>query len=180
MRDGADGALMSQRLRPGIPEPVFLMFSRKKVETCDVDEPLQFLRGLTANPHAALEYCGRISLVVDGYNDDPREIFEVPEVRAFVKELDRQWPYWFFFLSQADDSVKMLESCLCDTIEVIPGVASIDLDQMEIALARHFDAMNRLCEALNVPEEKNEEISDGIISLIRNASVEEIDGDNYQ
>ena len=171
---------MSQRLRPGIAEPVFLMFSRRQVDTCDFAEPLEFLRGLTADPRAALDYCGRISLVVDGYNDDPREIFEVPEVRTFIKGLDRQWPYWFFFLSQADDSIKLLESCLCDTIEVMPGVASIYLKQMERALVRHFAAMNRLCEALNVPEEKIEEISEGIISLIHNASVEQIDGDDYQ
>ena len=63
---------------------------------------------------------------------------------------------------------------------MIPGVASIDLDQMERALARHFGAMNRLCEALNVPEEQIEEISEGIVSLIHNASVERIDGDDYQ
>lgn len=171
---------MNQRLRPGISEPVFLMFSRRQVETSDIDEPLLFLRGLTADPRAALEYCGRISLIVDGYNDDPREIFEVPEVRAFIKNIDQQWPYWFFFLSQVDDSIKMLESCLCDTIEVIPGVASIDLEQMERSLARHFGAMNRFCEALNVPEEKIVEISEGIISIIHNASVDQIDGDEYQ
>jgi hypothetical protein len=171
---------MSQHLRAGVSDPVFLVFSRRQVEACDIGEPLEFLRDLTANPRAALDYCGRISLVIDGYNDDPREIFEVPEVRAFVKKLDQQWSYWLFFLSQADESVKMLESCLCDTIEVVPGVASIDLDQMEIALARHFGAMNRLCEALNVPGEKNEEIADGVISLIRNASVDQIKGDDYQ
>jgi hypothetical protein len=39
--------------------------------------------------------------------------------------------------------------------------------------------MNRLCEALNVPEEQIEEISEGIVSLIH-ASVERIDGDDYQ
>ena len=142
---------MTQRLRPGIAEPVFLMFSRQQIETGDIGEPLEFLRAVTANPRA-----------------------------AFLKGLDAQWPYWFFFLSQADDSIKLLESCLCDTIEVIPGVASIDLDQMERALARHFGAMNRLCEALNVPEEQIEEISEGIVSLIQNASVERIDGDDYQ
>lgn len=171
---------MTQRLRPGIAEPVFLMFSRQQIETGDIGEPLEFLRGLTADPRAALDYCGRISLMVDGYNDDPREIFEISEVRAFLKGLDAQWPYWFFFLSQADDSIKLLESCLCDTIEVIPSVASIDLDQMERALARHFGAMNRLCEALNVPEVQIEQMSEGIVSLIQNASVERIDGDDYQ
>ncbi|MCA8994086.1 MAG: hypothetical protein KDA88_19045 [Planctomycetaceae bacterium] len=84
---------MTQRLRPGIAEPVFLMFSRQQIETGDIGEPLAFLRGLTATPRAALDYCGRISLMVDGYNDDPREIFEISEVRAFIKGLDAQWPY---------------------------------------------------------------------------------------
>ena len=37
-----------------------------------------------------------------------------------------------------------------------------------------------MCEALNVPEEKNEEISEGIMSLIHNASVEQIECDDYR
>jgi len=171
---------MDQRLRPAVSEPVILMFSRRQVETCDVDEPLQFLLSLTAGRDVAIEYSGRISLVVDGYNDDPRELFEIPKVRAYFKRLDLAWPNWFFFLSQADESIKLLESCLCDTIEVVPGVTSIDLDQLERSLARHFGAMNALCEALNVPEEKNEEITEGIISLIHNAAVERIEGDEYR
>jgi hypothetical protein len=40
--------------------------------------------------------------------------------------------------------------------------------------------MNRFCEAIDVSEERIEEISEGIISLIQNASVQQIDGDNYQ
>jgi hypothetical protein len=83
---------MTQRLRPGIAEPVFLMFSRQQIETGDIGEPLEFLRGLTADPRAALDYCGRISLMVDGYNDDPREIFEISEVRAFIKASTRSGP----------------------------------------------------------------------------------------
>ena len=171
---------MDLRLRPGIYEPIFLMFSRRQVETCDIDEPLQFLHRIAASSSEALKYCGRISLMVDGYNDDPRELYEIPEVRIFISRIDKQWPYWFFFLSQADDSIKLLESCLSNTIEVIPGVASFDFEQMEQTLARHFGAMNRLCETLGVPEDKTDEISEGIISLIQNSSVERIDGDEYQ
>jgi hypothetical protein len=62
---------MTQRLRPGIAGPVFLMFSCRQVETGDINEPLGFSRSLTADPQAALDYSGRISLVVNGYNDDP-------------------------------------------------------------------------------------------------------------
>jgi hypothetical protein len=171
---------MNQRLRPGVSEPLILMFSRRQVETCDIDEPLQLLHRFIADRRSAIEYCGRISLVIDGYNDDPRELFEIPAVRAYLKRLDQEWPYWFFFLSQADESIKMLESCLCDTIEVVPGVASIDIEQMERVLARHFGAMNRLTEKLDLPKEKCEELAEGIISLIHNAAVEQIQGDDYR
>jgi hypothetical protein len=171
---------MNQRLRPAVTDPIILMFSRRQVETCDVDEPLELLRSLTADRDVAIEFCGRISLVVDGYNDDPRELFEIPEVRAYIKRLDQAWPYWFFFLSQADESIKLLESCLCETIEVVPGVTSIDLEQLERSLARHFAAMHRLGEELDLPEEIREDVAEGIISMFRNAAVERIEGDDYR
>jgi hypothetical protein len=171
---------MTQRLRPAVTDPVILMFSRRQVETCDMDEPLELLRSLTADRGVAIEFCGRISLVVDGYNDDPRELFEVPEVRAYIKRLDQAWPNWFFFLSQVDESIKLLESCLCDTIEVVPGVTSIDVDQMERSLARHFGAMYRLGEELDLPEDLCEQVAEGIIGMFRNAAVERIEGVDYR
>jgi len=91
---------LNQRLRPAVTDPVILMLFRRQVETCDVAEPLVLLRRLTADRQTEIDFCGRISLVVDGYNDDPRELFEVPEVRAYIKRVDQAWPNWFFFLSQ--------------------------------------------------------------------------------
>jgi hypothetical protein len=171
---------MTQRLRPAVTDPVILMFSRRQVETCDMDEPLELLRSLTTGRDVAIKFCGRISLVVDGYNDDPRELFEIPEVRAYMKRLDQAWPYWFFFLSQVDESIKLLESSLCDTIEVVPGVTYIDVDQMERSLARHFGAMYRLGEDLDLPEDLCEEVAEGIIGMFRSAAVERIEGDEYR
>lgn len=80
---------MNQRLRPAVSEPVILMFSRHQVETCDIAEPLALLRRMTADRHTAIDFCGRMSLVVDGYQEDPRELFEIPEVRAYVARLDQ-------------------------------------------------------------------------------------------
>jgi hypothetical protein len=117
---------MNPRFRPAVSEPIYLVISREQVNECDISGPLRVLRQLQGNPEKAVAACGRISLVIDGYNNDPRELFEIPEVRRFIKELDAMWPYWFFFLSQADDSIKVIESCLCDSIEVVPGVTSID------------------------------------------------------
>jgi hypothetical protein len=118
--------------------------------------------------------------VVDGYNDDPRELFELPEVRVYIKRLDQEWRYWFFCLSQADESIKLLESCLSETIEVVPGVTSIDLDQLDQSLARHFAAMHRLSEELDLPKDACDEVAEGIISMFWNAAVERIEGVDYR
>jgi len=170
---------MTQRLRPAVSAPVALMLSRHQVETGGISEPLQILRRLTADRHSAMDFCGRMSLVVDGYQDDPRELFEIPAVRAYVARLDQAWPNWFFFLSQADESIKLLESCLCETIEVVPGVTSINLEQLERSRLQHFTAMHRLREALGLPEDLCEEVAEGIIGMFRNATVERIEGDEY-
>jgi len=52
--------------RPAIQEPVYLVLSRAQVESGDWQEPLAFLRHIVANPDHALEFMGRISLIIDG------------------------------------------------------------------------------------------------------------------
>ena len=171
---------MNQRFRRAVDEPVYLVLAREQIEAGDIEEPLALLRELAGHPRKAMAACGRMSLIADGYDDDPRELFEIPEVRRYLKALDARWPYWFFFLSQADESIKLLESCLCDTIEVIPGVNSIDVEQLEKYLARHFSALNRYSESINLPESRIEEISEGVIALIHNAHVQRIEGNEYE
>ena len=83
-------------------------------------------------------------------------------------------------MGQIDESIKLLESCLCDTIEVVPSVTSIDLEQLERSLARHFTAMHRLREALGLPEDLCEEGAEGIIGMFRNLAVERIEGVDYR
>lgn len=156
-------------------DPVILVLPRSQIEAGDIDEALGLLHQLMSDPETVQSCCGRVSLVIDGYNDDLRELFEIAEVRAFIQALDARWPYWYFFLTQADDSIKLLESCLCDSIEVVPGVNAIDTDQLTASLTRHFAALNRLCVAINLPEHRAEEISEGVISLIQNASIERLD-----
>jgi hypothetical protein len=64
--------------------------------------------------------------------------------------------------------------------EVVPGVTSIDLDQLDRSLGRHFGAMYRLGEALGLPDEMCEEVAEGIVGMFRNATVERIEGDEYR
>lgn len=75
-------------LRRGVVEPVALLISRHEVEAGDAPRVVDRLLALLSTPQAIWRYRGEMSLVVDGYNDDPRELVDIAEVRAILRELD--------------------------------------------------------------------------------------------
>lgn len=95
-------------LRKGVTDPVVLMISRRQVEQQDLASVLDALKLFTATREDAWRYRGQMSLVVDGYNHDPRDLVDIPEVRSLLKRLGAEWPYWGFFFNQVDDSIKIL------------------------------------------------------------------------
>lgn len=170
---------MNLRLRPA-PDPIIFMIAKQSIMECDISFALAKLHDISGDPKKGASYCGRIVLVIDGFDTDPRELFEIPEVRRYVKSLDELWPYWYFFLSQASESIQMVESCLVETIEVIPGVASIDVDGFKASKKRHMNAMRRYAAAINYPDEQTDLICDGINQMFSNAQVDAMDLDAYR
>lgn len=52
-----------------------------------------------------------MDLRIGGYDDDPWELFELEDVRAFVLALDLEFPYWLYFSSVHTTSLRMLALC---------------------------------------------------------------------
>ena len=74
-------------LRPGVSEPVILMFSRREVEAGDPSASVERLNSLFNTRDAIWRYRGQVALTVDGYNDDPRELTNLrPELRRDAEE----------------------------------------------------------------------------------------------
>ncbi len=46
---------------------------------------------------------GRIAFAVDGYNDDDRELFEIPEVKTYFRKLDKIAPHFLFFIASEEN-----------------------------------------------------------------------------
>lgn len=160
-------------LRPGLSDPVVFVISRQQVEALDLDESLDFLHSLvpTAHPDHAWAYKGRLSLVVAGYDTDPRELFEIPEVCQYLRALDEQWPFWLFFFNQVDDSIKLIALCLASSIEIVPGAAHIDPDGLRAFMERAFTAVNYLFESYGFPESENEALSMEVSRLFANSLI---------
>jgi hypothetical protein len=56
-----------------------------------------------------------VRLTVVGYEDDPADLWGIPEVRCFVADLDRAFPYLLWFLAPESGSLLLLASCCCST-----------------------------------------------------------------
>jgi hypothetical protein len=158
-------------LRPGVSKPVLLMISRRQVEEADIASVLFNLKPFLATREDAWLYRGQMVLSVDGYNEDPRELVDIPEVRSFLYELEQQWPYWAFFLNQVDDSIKLLTSCVCGTR--FPGRGAVEIDAYKLGdfLNRAFAGMNTIFEKHGFPENELESMSRGLSEVIEQAGM---------
>lgn len=176
---GSEGRFFD--LRPGITDPVVFVITRQQIEAEDLESSLEFLRSLVPsdNPQRIWSHKGRLSLVISGYDADPRELFEIPEVRRYLRSIDERWPFWLFFLNQVDESIKVVAACLASTVEVAPGLAHIDPVGLQRFMERAFSAVNFIFETCGFPESENEALSRGVEQLFSNSLVDPTQ-DGYQ
>lgn len=158
-------------LRPGVKDLVVLMVSRRQIEDRDIASVLASLKPFLATREDAWLYRGQMTLVVDGYNEDPRELVDIAEVRSLLQALGQQWPYWAFFFNQVDDSIKLLGSCVCGAR--FPGRGAVEIDGNKVAnFLRHgFDGMNTVFEKFGFPEDELESMSRGLVEVIEQAGM---------
>ena len=158
-------------LRKGVTDPVVLLISRRQVEQQDLASVLDSLKVFTATREDAWLYRGQMSLVVDGYNHDPRELVDIPEVRSLLKRLGAEWPYWGFFFNQVDDSIKLLLSCAAGSRFLGRGAVEMDAQSVATALAHGFGGMNEVFDRFGFPESELELMSRGLVEVLEQAGM---------
>lgn len=57
------------------------------------------------------------SVGVGGYDDDPRELSEIPEVRAFFAKFYEVWPHWLYFIDTR--SLSTIVYCILKTYRCV-------------------------------------------------------------
>jgi hypothetical protein len=158
-------------LRPGLTEPVLLLISRQAIESGNVGVIAQRLRLLTASREDTWRYRSQVCLVIDGYHDDRRALVDVPQVRAFIRKLNKVWPYWAYFLNHADESIKIYLSCLCGAAYPGGGAVEIDLELLKQTLLTGFNALNGLYESNGFSEQELEMHSREVIQVLEQAGM---------
>ena len=135
-----DAARMGSR--EGLCADVFrVVVDRIEVEALDVSRTASLLSRVLADRNAVEQHRGRVDLAFHGYSDDPRELYDIPEVRRFCTILDDAFPYWFYFLSTEVVTLGVIACCLCSVTKLRAGVVSFGPDLLAF-MTRHFEALN--------------------------------------
>jgi len=93
-----------------------LSFSRNEVSRGRIRDGIDRLLNLTDSKEQSERFTDRLAFAFDGYQDDTRELFQIPEVVHYFRALTREWAGWFHFLVK-DPEVQqfpLLFALLCD------------------------------------------------------------------
>jgi len=132
---------------------VVYQFSRSKVECGDFTHFLELYAPEKLPQGRRLrEMMNTMAFMFEGFDDDPREIHSIPEVRAFYAAFRAAWPYWLYFCNLDSEEFQMMVLCCLPSIAVMkvdqrPNVA-VEYDRPELLefLRANFPPMNAMCE----------------------------------
>jgi len=152
---------------------ILYAIDRLAIESGSIDGICDFFDRLQANPSLCADVQGKVDVSVSGYDDDSRELWEIPEVRSWFALTFPAVKYWFYFLTPSPKSggLKLLFVCLSDpkrgTIVDADGRPQILLDSMKMAelLGQNFVWLNEMIDRMGMSLEKNKEISFAVMDL---------------
>ncbi len=143
----------------GEQDAVVVIFSKVQVRQCKLAHFLKTFgpQALPEGPPLAA-MMGTFQFVVDGWNDDPAELYAIPEVRKFYQHFHSVWPYWFFFCDLDTETLTMMTLCLLPNLSGFKRVgepkAAVEYDPMDLIrfIRKNFVPLNAMMERAGLSE----------------------------
>lgn len=145
-------------------EPVIIVVTRSEVERGDVTIVMEPLAALYATPEAARAHLGRLDVAFAGYDDDSRELFEIDEVREFVRRLDERFPYWMFFQSRYGTSLHCILLCFMPPFLTDEAKKKYFPDQLVALIEKRWlPATEKMCSYAGLTENDIEDLLNSFV-----------------
>jgi hypothetical protein len=136
-------------------------FSRPKVERGDFGHFLNlYAPDKLPTGRPLRDLANRFMFTIQGWDDDPREIHMIPEIRRFYAAFHDAWPFWLYFCNLDTDVLRAMTMCC------LPDLNTMQVDgQVQVAvtcepldllnfLKRDFLPMNLMCERARMFEDR--------------------------
>ena len=152
-------------------QQVFVVCDSAEVTAGDISGVLSALKSLSSDRSSAMSAEGAVTLVFHGYDDDPRELEAIPEVRQWFAQLNEAWPFWSFFANRVDQTVPLVLTLLLsgENMAGEPGMVGwcFDADKLKPLLLELFCHQNELIERLDIGEDVNKRASNDFIEAVQ-------------
>jgi hypothetical protein len=122
------------------------------------------------------EIFNKVMFCVGGYDDDPRTLFAIPEVRLFLREIAHDWPYFFYADNLETEFLIRLLICMTPNLTVMESdktanyTAKINTEEANQAYKVLLDGFARVC---SMDKEMNQDKFDARIENVKKLLLKE-------
>jgi hypothetical protein len=148
----------------------------QEISQCSMEYISNLISRLSKTKEQTLANRGKLEVFFPGYDSDPREIYEIPEIRKwFNASIDHGIP-WFYFLDTRGHgiSIKLLLFCTCNvTLQEIQGnrlVLNTNPEERAKWLMRNYENLNVFTEAHGIPLTINKERCDAVMKCLEKST----------
>jgi len=131
---------------------IFYQFSRPLVERGDFKHFLSLYAPDKLPAGRRLrELMNTLLFAIEGYDDDPRELHAIPEVRRFYSAFHAAWPYWLYFCNLDTEILRVMVLCCLPSLAALQvdgrPLVTVEFDRLELLqfLSADFAPMNVMC-----------------------------------
>ena len=135
-----------------------IVVRRSELKRCMIEPTLKALQFFNGDPAKALRYKNNVTLSFQGYDEDPRALFQIEEVRQFVERLNAAWYFWFFFMTKDVDisPLAAITLCLCRYKRSRAGRFRPMVADAKGLYKYHFTALRFICKTCDLSVEQTE------------------------
>lgn len=143
---------------------IIYMIEKKEIKQKDVSKFCEFLERIKVNKSLEMYVQGRLLVFTDAYDEDERELWEIPAIRKWIKEADKKDIAWFYYLETHVGSwLKLAMNCYCDARRIgqSGSVVQMEISSKKLAkfLNKNFMRLNSVTgrlgmDAVNTDENK--------------------------
>lgn len=132
------------------------LFTRDDVAQGLIGQTVDRLMQMSDDDDLARRLEGSVFLLFEGFDSDPRELYQIDDVVRFFRAVTQEWPYWFHFLEREQGSLGIAMRMLVDVTHVPDedGItrAAIVAERLDAVLVQLFEAMSGLQERLDLDD----------------------------
>lgn len=126
-----------------------MAIQREDIEELNVSKYQNILSSFYPSVLITHDICERLQIKILGYEEDNRELWQIPQVRRFFELLNESFPYWFYFLDKKTDNLYFITMCLCSSDNQDKNLFSMESLLFNDFLNEQFKNLNEVLYYIN-------------------------------